>query len=142
MRSAGVVRGLVVLGLIGFASFSAACSGHIHDPDLFLDPAKACPLADPYEDLIKPRCATSGCHAAVSPQAALDLSVNNPAALVQKDAVGCSNRVLVRSGTVNGVVLDKLSERPECGRQMPMDGNPLTQLERACVAAWIQGGGQ
>jgi hypothetical protein len=121
----------------------AACCGRIHDVSAFVEPGKACPLADPYTDLIKPRCATSGCHDAATASNNLDLE--DPAApqkIVGRMAVGCSGHVLVRADRPGGFLFDKLNEKPDCGSQMPLDGNPLSDTERVCVAAWLEGGAQ
>ncbi|MEZ4408227.1 MAG: putative metal-binding motif-containing protein [Polyangiales bacterium] len=108
------------------------------DPDTV--DASACPPGvDVEAELLRPRCATVGCHSARSNTASLDLeTVGVAARLSGRVASTCPDRVLVVPGDPSAsFVVQKLGPSPACGRRMPDGAQPLSVDEVACVRAWV-----
>jgi hypothetical protein len=114
-----------------------ACPGTLDDPQSYLDPA--CP--DVERDLLAVRCAGPQCHASV-PQPAAGLDLHSP---------GVAARLMNRRARCGGLLLDP--EEPEasllyvktgidvpedCPTTMPLVGDPLTDVQRACLLSWIE----
>ena len=85
-----------------------------------------------------PHCATGGCHDAMTAAGSLDLSVDNPEALLANAAAGtCDGEVLVVPGDASSsFLLAKLGEDSACGDVMPPGASLEVGLVE-CVADWI-----
>lgn len=87
--------------------------------------------------LIRPRCATAGCHDRGGRSGGLDLeSPNMNLRLVGQRSNTCSGATLINPGTATGVFIDKLGPMPPCGERMPQGAPPLSESEMTCVRAW------
>lgn len=120
-------------------SILAGCAGGIDDPDQFPPPTCTIRGYDVPADLFATRCANSGCHAAESPAAGLDLASPNVATrMIDTASAGCGPRLLIdTSSPTVSYLLDKVSAVPRCGQTMPIGGPPLSPAERACLGAWV-----
>lgn len=86
-----------------------------------------------------PRCATEGCHAADSPAAGLDLTIEDPTPLIGAVSAACDGELRVSPGDPLGSTLyTKLTDAPPCGKRMPLGGDPLSRDELLCVVGWIE----
>ena len=97
--------------------------------------------------LLAAKCALSGCHAAGSPAAGLDLqSADIGSRLVDHatddGTVGgmCAGMKLLNPGTnpATGVLIDKITLADPCGSPMPLGGS-LTATEKTCLTDWATG---
>ncbi len=123
-------RGPRLLGLLlglGVAPLLAACPGHLEDPERFV----TCTM-DVERELLAPRCATSGCHAATNSAANLDLASPGLAARLSSATSSCQARPL----TVT--MLDKVQPTPTCGSPMPLGGALLSPQERDCLELYLK----
>ncbi|MDP3276625.1 MAG: hypothetical protein Q8Q09_15615 [Deltaproteobacteria bacterium] len=91
------------------------------------------------QQLVRPRCATSGCHDRGDRAGGLDLQSPNIASrLVDQPSSSCSGRLLVnRASLGESHMLAKVSSDPGCGRQMPLGAPALSVSEVACIRSWI-----
>ncbi len=114
--------------------------GGTSSPDAAPEPAPPCTLSVDLESgLLRPRCATSGCHSESDQAAGLDLqSPGVLARLSGAGAVTCPGRVLVVPGRPSqSYLLDKLGPSPACGRTMPLGAAPLSADEVSCLRRWV-----
>jgi hypothetical protein len=136
-----------LLLLVTAALGLAACPGRIDDPSAFLGVAGdssvvSCTIGVSAVEaqIIRPRCATAGCHERSMPAGRLDLeSANLGARLVNVRASGCMGQVLV-SPTSPGqsYFIEKLNASPRCGDRMPLGSPALTPSEVVCVRLWAE----
>jgi hypothetical protein len=98
-----------------------------------------CSLWSVEDDLFAERCNDSICHAAERPAAGLDLVTPGiHERIVGARSATCGFEVLVEPGDESGgYFVDKLTDRPGCGLQMPIGGAHLTGGEIECVRAWV-----
>jgi hypothetical protein len=130
MRAAGVA--LMVIAVAVALAMGGGCAGELDRPERFYD-GGAC---DP-EAVLRQRCATSGCHAATNPESGLDLASRGVGARLRNRAgSGCAGMLIDVAAPEASLLLDKISDRPSCGYQMP-PGQPLGETERACLTAWV-----
>ncbi len=116
----------LLLGL-GLSPLLGACPGHLEDPERFV----ACRM-DVERELLAPRCATAGCHAAPNPAANLDLASPGVAARLSSGTSSCQARPLT------AIMLDKVQPTPTCGSSMPLGGTPLSSQELDCLELYLQ----
>ncbi len=93
-----------------------------------------------FSEILKPRCATAGCHNAQT--AAGDLTLVDECEsyqqLLAKSACGGKPRLVPLDG--KSVLLDKLeSSQPRCGAPMPPAGS-LDATELNAIRAWVEAG--
>lgn len=95
-----------------------------------------------HREIMQPRCATAGCHNALSAAGGLALEQECDAYAALFEAGSCAE-VLVRPSNADGSLLvDKLeSAAPRCGTTMPPAG-PLPAAMRVAVRAWIEAGAE
>lgn len=129
---------LFVLALAG------ACAGGLDDPDRFRDGGVSLTCPDGYDveaELLAPRCGVAGCHAAVSPQAGLDLLTAGARArmLGSPATSSCLGAPLVDSASPEQSVLYLKVAGTQCGARMPSLGDPLSATEIECLRLWIAG---
>jgi hypothetical protein len=95
-----------------------------------------------HANVIRPSCATTGCHIGASSFNGLDLSSRDAAyeALITRDATaGCGMRSYVSAGDPSAsVLIDKLAEVPSCGGRMPPSG--LSAETVAVITQWVMDG--
>ncbi len=119
---------------------SATDTGSTTRPDLPPEPLPPCTLSLPIETgLLRPRCATAGCHTEADQAGGLDLqSPGLRARLTGAPAVTCPGKVLVVPGRPSlSYFVEKLGPSPTCGRTMPLNGAALTPDEVACLRRWV-----
>jgi hypothetical protein len=116
--------------------FFAACASP--PPEYEALPAD-CSLWDVEMDLFEVRCVDGPCHGAGAfPAAGLDLETPG----VEERIVGapsneCRMVSLVDPGDdTGGVFVEKLTDDPPCGLQMPLGEQKLTHAEVECVREW------
>jgi hypothetical protein len=123
-----------------------ACPGHIDDPEPFVGGTdasiSACLLGvtNVEQQLVRPRCATSGCHDRATRSEMLDLESPNLASrLLGVTSPRCAGRVLVDPASpASGYFMEKLAAAsPRCGERMPLGSPPLTPSEITCVRQWL-----
>lgn len=123
--------------LIPFALAFAGCvAGPVADYESL--PAD-CSLWDVEADLFHERCIDGPCHGAVQfPAAGLDLETPGVGErIVGAPSNGCRRAVLVEPGDeTGGVFMDKLTDDPPCGLQMPLGKRKLSESEFECVREW------
>lgn len=116
------------------------CTGCIAGPVAEYESLPAdCSLWDVESDLFHQRCIDGPCHGAVQfPAAGLDLETPGVRdRIVGAPSNGCRRAVLVEPGDeTGGVFMDKLTDDPPCGLQMPLGKRKLTEPEFACVLEW------
>ena len=97
--------------------------------------------------LLAAKCALSGCHAAGSPAAGLDLqSADFKTRLVDHatddgtaGGMCMGMKVLdANSNPATGVLIDKITLADPCGSPMPLGGS-LTTAEKNCLTSWATG---
>jgi hypothetical protein len=104
-----------------------ACEpGRIPDKSIFL----ACML-DVETEIFVPKCGSSGCHSATSPQNGLDLVSTGVGMRVTTGTSMCAGKPL------SSFMLEKLGPSPQCGQSMPL-GDPLTPIEVKCVTEYLE----
>ncbi len=123
----------------------AGCPGAIDDPAPFIvarldasTPAR-CPDGVSVRDLFARRCATIGCHDAVTQLINLDLQSPGVASRVlgQRSAA-CGGRTLADpNDPERSSLLLKLRAAPPCGDRMPLGTPAFSPEEIACVRGWI-----
>ncbi len=95
-----------------------------------------------HANVIRPSCATVGCHIGASAFNMLDLSNRDDAymALTTRDAsAGCGMRSYVTGGDpAMSVLIDKLQVMPSCGGRMPPSG--LSADTVAVITEWVMNG--
>ncbi len=138
-------RDLARLTLLAMAL--AACPGRIENPEDFVgngatdSGAQACLLGvnNVEAQLIRPRCATAGCHDRGMRAGGLDLASDNVASrLVGVRSSGCMGAVLVDPNAPSaGYFMAKLGASPTCGSRMPLGTPALSASELACVRGWL-----
>jgi len=105
----------------------ASCEpGRIADKNQFL----ACML-DVETEIFVPKCGSSGCHSATSPQNGLDLVTTGVAMRI---ATGTSS--VCQTKPIISYLAEKLTMTPSCGQPMPL-GDPLNSLELKCVSDYL-----
>ena len=105
----------------------AACEpGRIADKNQFL----ACML-DVETEIFVPKCGSSGCHSATSPQNGLDL-VSTGVAM----RIGTGTSSVCQNKPLTSYLAEKLTLSPTCGQPMPL-GDPLTAIELKCVTEYL-----
>lgn len=119
---------------------TAACAGTLDDPTQFTSAgatthqdAGAC---GDVEALVAMRCATSGCHAATSPSASLDLATPGVLARLAGKPASGGGTLLVPGDPSTSVLYLKLTARPPFGARMPY-GSSLDDASTACIHDWI-----
>ena len=136
-----------LLPLVTLALGVAACPGRIDDPAPFLgfvgdSSVATCTLGVSAVEarIIRPRCATAGCHERAMPAGRLDLESPNLATrLVGVQASGCAGQVLVSPASpAQSYFIGKLGPSPRCGDRMPLGSPALTASEVACVRLWVE----
>ncbi|MFS8071338.1 MAG: hypothetical protein ACMG6S_33630, partial [Byssovorax sp.] len=125
------------------AGIPTACSKSSTDTVPPAPPPPACSpdIASIQEKIFLPSCAQAGCHGAVSPAAALDLTGDNVQALLVGVGAGtCDGKTLVLPGQPDASFLyEKVTvATPSCGAHMPLNGE-ITAEQKACVKEWIAG---
>lgn len=126
------------------------CPGSIDDPAPFVaaraeaDAPARCPDGVSVRALLGRRCATTGCHDAVTRLIDLDLASPGVAErLLGQRAGTCGGRILADPNDPDrSVLLLKVRPAPPCGDRMPLDDAPFSREEIACVRAWIIRGGE
>ena len=103
----------------------AACPGRLEDPDRFRTCVKNVEV-----DIFPSKCATAGCHDAVSHQNNLDLA---SAGVAQRIRTGIST---CQSKPLSVHIPEKLTLMPPCGSSMPL-GMPLDAPDVACIKQYI-----
>lgn len=89
-------------------------------------------------DILAATCGVGACHAGDDPAAGLDLASGDPAAALSGvPATYCADKILLVPGRPDRSYLVEKLTGPECGEQMPRDGDPLSEAEIDCVRAWI-----
>jgi hypothetical protein len=122
--------------LAGLVAFGAGCAGELSDPDRFLEPT--CTLGiDVEQELFIPTCGASGCHAAATPAASLDMTSDGVASRLVGRASACGSLLIDPDDPANSEILKRLSDSPECGSRMPLVGAPLSPEQVSCVRAWV-----
>ncbi|MBL8604015.1 MAG: putative metal-binding motif-containing protein [Myxococcales bacterium] len=99
-----------------------------------------CTLAGDVEaTLLRPRCATSGCHTALDLAGGLDLqSPSIRSRLSGTRALTCAGQTLLVPGRPDeSYLVAKLLPRPGCGAVMPLNAAAFTADEVACVRRWV-----
>jgi hypothetical protein len=95
-----------------------------------------------HANVIRPSCATVGCHIGASSFNMLDLSDRAMAyeALTTRDATaGCGMRSYVTAGDPSmSVLIDKIQVMPSCGGRMPPSG--LSAETVAVITEWVMNG--
>ncbi len=132
-----VVASTSVLGLLALAL--AACPGSLENKEQFLDAGpEGC--GDVPVQLIGPRCATSNCHDADAPVAALDLTPDDglAARLVGVEGDGCMGLLVDPDAPEESLMYTKCLEVPGCQSRMPLTGDKLTPDEEQCLLEWIE----
>lgn len=122
----------------------AACPGRLENPEDFVGStrdsgAQACTLGvNAVENqIIRPRCATAGCHDRGQRAGGLDLeSPDITSRVLNVRAATCNGQVLVTSGG-GGFFIEKLDRAPRCGDRMPLGSMPLASSELTCVRQWL-----
>ena len=121
------------------------CPGAIDDPAPFIaarldasTPAR-CPEGVSVRELFARRCATSGCHDAVTQLINLDLQSPGVASRVLgQRAAACGGRTLADpNDPERSALLLKLRAAPPCGDRMPLGAPAFSAEEIACVRGWI-----
>jgi hypothetical protein len=95
---------------------------------------------DVLEDLLKPRCADTICHATAA-QNPLDLEASGlPQRLIGQEAsMLCADHQYINmDAPEESLILTKLETPAPCGAPMPLTGNPLTTAEKACILTYIE----
>jgi len=135
MRAVGVA--LVIEAMVALIALGAAgCAGELERPERFLDGGTGGGGCNA-EALLRQRCGTAGCHGASRPSADLDLASSGVASRLRNRAsTGCGGLIIDATTPVASLLLDKISDQPSCGDQMP-PGTPLGTSERACLTYWI-----
>lgn len=141
-----MVRIRTILALTLCVLGVSACPGRLSDPESYVGgpqsgPGVTCPLgvADVESRLMRPRCATSGCHDAASHSGDLDMSsAGLGARLLASRSDACGNRPLLDTNTLeSSYFLVKLAGSPPCGSSMPLSGPALSPSELLCVRQWL-----
>jgi hypothetical protein len=140
-------RTILTRTLLALASLSlAACPGRITDPSPFIGGGgeggtTACSIASTQieSQLIRPRCATNGCHDRSSRAGSLDLQSANVAARLIGQPSTCSGRPLVDPANRSmSYFIAKVAEAtPMCGARMPLGAPVFSASEIACVRTWV-----
>lgn len=136
-------RKRLFVALLSALSF-AGCPGKLDNWQQFVGggeggvPTCSIPAASVELQLIRPRCATAGCHNRAEHQGNLDLVSPGIAERVVGQASTCAGKLLVDpANRAQSYILEKLGASPTCGRQMPMGTDPFSADELACVRLWI-----
>jgi hypothetical protein len=103
----------------------------------------ACPTdLDTYAaEVFAPTCGTGGCHGVDAPIVDLDLvSPGIVERLASAESLVCpGERLLVRGDPAASLLYRKVADAtPTCGARMPVDGEPLTAPQLACLHAVIE----
>lgn len=104
-------------------------------------PAACSPdLASIRDTIFAPSCALSGCHAAESPAASLDLVSGDLASrLIGVTSATCDKTLVVPGSPLQSFLFEKItSAEPTCGDHMPLDVE-LTNAQKGCIEDWIAG---
>jgi hypothetical protein len=122
--------------LAALAALAVGCAGELENPERFA----TCPPGY-VEQLFQQRCAGT-CHAGASPEAGLDLSRPDPAAMIGLASTTsfCEGQPLIDPAATDPaahLLLDKLEDQPGCGARMPFGREALTATERECVRRWV-----
>lgn len=109
-----------------------ACAGTLDEPERF---AGSCPPVE--TAILRPRCATAGCHAESRPAAGLDLeSPGVLERLTDRVAAGEDEVLVVRGDPDASSLFTKLTSSPPFGARMPL-GEVLDNQSINCIRAWI-----
>lgn len=123
-----------------------ACPGRITDPTPFIGGnneggTTSCSIASTQieSQLIRPRCATTGCHDTSTRAGSLDLQSPNIGARLLSQMSTCMGRPLIDSANRSGsYFVSKVAEStPSCGARMPLGAPPFNASEIACVRTWV-----
>jgi len=108
--------------------------------DIPPEPLSPCTLSIDLESgLLRPRCATAGCHTESDQAGGLDLqSPGVRARLTGAAAITCPGKVLVVPGRPSeSYLIEKLGPSPACGRTMPLGSAALSADEVSCLRRWV-----
>jgi hypothetical protein len=125
----------------GMGGSSSGGSGGMGGSGGTMDSGALGPCGDVLEDLLKPRCATSGCHNAAT-GGPLNFEASDLAAeLVNAEASAlCEDEVYIDSADAEqSLIYTKLASSPPCGSRMPLIGEALGDDEKACVLEFVEG---
>jgi hypothetical protein len=135
------------LAFVALAATSlVACPGRITDTSPFLGSTGeggvmgcSIPSSQIEQQLIRPRCATQGCHDRGDRAANLDLQSPGVAARLLGQMSNCNGQPLINDGNraVSYFIEKVASSTPACGRQMPLGQPAFSQAEVACVRTWV-----
>lgn len=134
----------VSLVAAAFAVALSGCPGTLDNKERFmvdagsLDDPDAGGCGDVPTRIFVPSCGDNGCHGATAPQQGLDLvSSGLNARIVGVQAKTCSGILADPQNPAGSLMYTKLLTRPQCGSQMPLAREPLSDADVACVLAWI-----
>lgn len=128
--------------MAGIAALLVGCAPGLSDPSRF-EGDEVCDF-DVQEELLIPRCATSGCHGAYQPAAGLEVVTGGLAErLMRTEATTCVGRPLIdRENPSASYLLARVGHAPRCGDapvdRMPLVGEPLTEREITCLTQWVE----
>lgn len=117
----------------------AGCPGSLKDPGRF-SRSECPPDFDPVRAIFATSCGTSACHEGDSPAAELDLvSPGVAGRLVDVPSTDdCAGALRIDSADPTAsLLLDKLTETPECGDPMPQVGPRVSGQDLACLREWV-----
>ncbi len=136
-RASTLSLALVALGLSG-------CPGKLDNLQQFIGggeggvPTCNIPGASVELQLIRPRCASGGCHNRADHAADLDLVSPGIAQRLIDRPSSCMNKPLINGAMRDqSYLLEKLGSSPGCGRQMPLGAPAFTADELACARVWV-----
>ncbi len=88
--------------------------------------------------LIRPRCATQGCHDRGDRAGGLDLQSPGVAARLVDQRSNCMGQPLVDSANrAMSYFIRKVENSPMCGQRMPLGQPAFSASEVACVRTWV-----
>lgn len=126
------------------ALLCSGCPGRIADPDAFSDPNRAFSCASVetvFDDIVRPRCATGGCHDRNAQSAGLDVETDGLFdRMLGAPSTLCDGELLLDPEIpFAGYFFDKItSDSPRCGVRMPLRATPLTDAEVQCLHLWLE----
>ncbi|MFO0563779.1 MAG: hypothetical protein U0269_37490, partial [Polyangiales bacterium] len=128
-----------------------ACPGRITDPSPFIGGnneggTAGCSIASTQieSQLIRPRCATTGCHDRSTRAGSLDLQSPDIGPRLLGQTSTCMGRPLIDPANRSGsYFISKVADgTPTCGARMPLGAPPFNASEIACVRTWVSTLGQ
>jgi len=128
-----------------------ACPGRITDHSPFIGGTNeggttGCSIASTQieSQLIRPRCATTGCHDRSTRAGSLDLQSSDIGPRLLAQTSTCMGQPLIDPANPSGsYFINKVAEAtPSCGARMPLGAPPFNASEIACVRTWVSTLGQ